>query len=98
MNHDCGQSFPAEAKSDPSHLLVMFFSAELDPKEVTALQASIVGPEKVRAAGRQACFSYPSGISASRLTPSVIEKHLGPEGNRPELEPVLKLDAVVQPR
>src|SRR5438067_3362090 len=40
--------FAKEAKDDPSHLLVMFLKTAPAEKDVSALRASITGPEIVR--------------------------------------------------
>jgi len=64
--------FRDEAERDPAHLLVMFLKDAPDVKNVEALQAAIMGPELVRAQGRQAYIVYPSGIGRSRLTSTLI--------------------------
>jgi uncharacterized protein (DUF1697 family) len=60
--------FPAEAKDDPSHLVVMFLKDAPGAGAVEALQAAIVGREVVRAVGKQAYLVYPDGIGRSKLT------------------------------
>jgi len=86
--------FPEEAKSDPSHLVVMFLNRAPDAADVAALQAAIKGREVVRAAGRQAYLVYPDGIGESKLTISVIEKKLGSRGTGRNWNTVLKLGAL----
>ena len=85
--------FPKEAERDPGHLLVLFLKQAPDAKDVKALQAAITGPERVRAAGRQAYFVYPDGIGRSRLTHSLIEKKIG-RGTGRNWNTVLKLAAI----
>jgi uncharacterized protein (DUF1697 family) len=86
--------FPGEAKSDPSHLVVMFLNKAPAAKDVEALQAAIKGREVVRAAGRQAYIVYPDGIGESKLTLTVIEKKLGSRGTGRNWNTVLKLGAL----
>jgi uncharacterized protein (DUF1697 family) len=83
--------FRAEAKRDPSHLLVMFLKDEVAAKDMKALQDSIAGREVVRADGRHAYVIYPDGIGRSRLTHAVIEKKLGTAGTGRNWNTVLKL-------
>ena len=83
--------FPNEAKRDPSHLLVMCLKESAEPKEVKALEASIVGPENVRADGRQLYLTYPAGIGTSKLTNTLIERKLGTQGTARNWNTVLKL-------
>lgn len=83
--------FPAEAKSDPGHLLMMCLRDAPSPAAVRALQEKITGREVVRAKGRQAYFVYPDGIGRSKLTTAVIEKTLGTRGTARNWNTVLKL-------
>ena len=88
--------FRAEAKRDPSHLVVMFLKDAPDAKDVKALQAAITGPEVVRAVGRQAYIVYPHGIGRSRVTNRLIEKILGTRGTGRNWNTVLKLAALTE--
>jgi uncharacterized protein (DUF1697 family) len=88
--------FPKEAKSDPSHLLVMCLKDAPDAKCVKALQAAIKGPEIVRGDGRQLYLVYPAGIGPSKLTNAVIEKSLGTQGTARNWNTVLKLVGLTQ--
>jgi uncharacterized protein (DUF1697 family) len=88
--------FPQEAESDPGHLVVMALKAAPDAAAVAALQASIVGRETVRAAGRQAYLVYPDGIGESKLTIKLIEKQLGTRGTGRNWNTTLKLQAQVR--
>jgi uncharacterized protein (DUF1697 family) len=85
--------FRAEAKRDPSHLLVMFLKDELTAKDVKALQTAISGREIVRGDGKHLYIVYPDGIGRSRLTHAVIEKRLGTAGTGRNWNTVLKLGA-----
>jgi uncharacterized protein (DUF1697 family) len=85
--------FPGEAESDPGHLLVMTFKEKLDPSRVKALQAAIVGRERIRADGREAYVVYPDGVGRSKLTTALIDKSLGARGTGRNWNTVLKLAA-----
>lgn len=66
--------FPAEAKSDPSHLLVVFCRVAPLAAAVKTLQAAIVGRERVLTSGREAFVVYPDGVGVSKLTPAMTER------------------------
>jgi len=83
--------FPAEARSDPGHLLMMSLRDAPSPAAVKALQAAIKGREIVRAKGKSAYFVYPDGVGRSKLTIQVIEKMLGTRGTARNWNTVLKL-------
>ena len=87
--------FAGAAKDDPSHLLVLFLKNEPAAKAVSALQAAIAGPEVVRASGRQAYFIYPDGMGRSKLTPAVIDRHIG-RGTARNWNTMLKVAAVAE--
>ena len=86
--------FPREAKADPSHLLVTFFKAPLDPANVRKLQAAITGPEIVRSDGRQLYMTFPDGIGTSKAA-LLVDKTLGARGTARNWNTVLKLAALV---
>jgi uncharacterized protein (DUF1697 family) len=86
--------FSEAAKSDPSHLVVMFLKKAPAPGAVRALRAAIVGREKVQAVGRQAYIFYSDGIGRSRLTPGIIDAKLGQRGTGRNWNTVLKLAAL----
>ncbi|HEY2905832.1 MAG TPA: DUF1697 domain-containing protein [Vicinamibacterales bacterium] len=83
--------FVAEAASDPARLVAMFFKEVCAVKQVSALEAAIVGPERVRAVGRHLYLVYPDGMGRSKLTNVVIEKTLGMRGTARNWNTVLKL-------
>lgn len=72
--------FTAEAKKDPGHLVVACGRQPLPTDRVEALQRAIPGREKVRAIDRELYVYYPDGIGRSRLTASLMAKHLGGNG------------------
>ena len=91
-----GNPFPEEARSDPSHLLVIFMKEAPDRDDVAALQSAITGREVVRAKGRHAYVFYPDGIGRSRLTSALVEKKLGTRGTGRNWNTVLKLGALAE--
>ena len=87
--------FPAEAKSDPSHLVVSFHRAPHDVADVARLQAAIPGRERVKSAGRELYIVYPDGIGRSRLTPAIAAKHIRSSGTARNWNTVTKLAALL---
>jgi len=88
--------FPAEAERDPGRLVVMFLRAAPPAAAVRALEAAITGREYLRAKGPHAWIVYPDGQGRSRLTATVIEKHLGSRGTARNWNTVLKLAALAR--
>jgi uncharacterized protein (DUF1697 family) len=86
--------FPNEATDDPSHLLVTFFKAPLDPAHVRKLQSAITGPERVRSEGRHLYMTFPDGIGRSKA-PLLVDRILGARGTARNWNTVLKLAALV---
>ena len=86
--------FPKEARSDPGHLVVQFLRDAPSAESVRALQASIVGPEIVRAKGREAYMVYPDGMGRSKATTALIEKKLATRATARNWNTVVKLAAV----
>jgi uncharacterized protein (DUF1697 family) len=91
-----GNPFAAEAKRDPSHLLVLFLKDAPRAGAVEALRAAIKGPELVAAKGKQVYAVYPAGIGRSRLTNTVIEAKLGTQGTGRNWNTVRKLAALAK--
>lgn len=69
--------FTDEAKKDPGHLVIACGRQKIPADRVAALQRAIPGREKVRAVDRELYVYYPDGIGRSRLTASLMAKHLG---------------------
>jgi uncharacterized protein (DUF1697 family) len=86
-----GNPFPAEAESDPGHLLLLCLKDAPDRAAVSALQKAIKGREVVRAKGPHAYIVYPDGVGRSRLTSAIIEKSLGTRATGRNWNTVLKL-------
>ena len=90
-----GNPFPAKAKRDSGHLLLMALKDPVSARAVKELQSAVRGRELVRGAGRQVYIVYPDGVGRSRLTNPVIEKHLGTRATGRNWNTVLKLDALL---
>jgi uncharacterized protein (DUF1697 family) len=90
-----GNPFTAEAKSDPSHLVLMTFRDAPGAAQVAALEAAITGRERIIARGRHGYLVYPDGIGRSRLTVALIERKLGTRGTGRNWNTVLKLAAMM---
>lgn len=69
--------FARQAAEDPGRLVAHFLRTSPTRKAVDALEAAIIGRESVRVAGRHAYIVYPDGMGRSRLTPAILDKHLG---------------------
>ena len=87
--------FPAEARDDPSHLLMMALKAAPSATRAKALTAAIPGREVVRVVGRQAYIVFPDGIGNSKLPAGLIEKHLGSSATSRNWNTVRKLEALL---
>jgi uncharacterized protein (DUF1697 family) len=61
------------------------------PSQAKALETAIKGRERVRTHGRHAYIVYPDGIGTSKLTLSVIERHLGTRGTCRNWNTTLKM-------
>jgi len=90
--------FPAAAQEDPAHLVVTTLKDQPKPAAWPALERAIQGRERVAPGIRCAYVVYPDGIGRSKLTPAVIERHLGFRGTSRNWNTVLALrDLVAQP-
>jgi uncharacterized protein (DUF1697 family) len=88
--------FRDEAVRDPGHLIAVLMREAPKPPAIAALRAAIPGRELVDArGGREAYFFYPDGMGRSKLTPVLIERHLGGSGTARNWNTVLKLHALL---
>ena len=87
--------FDREARKDPSHLLTFVLGRAPSPATEGAVQSAIVGREIVRLNGDRLYVYYPDGIGESKLTPVVIERHLGTRGTGRNWNTVLKLNDLI---
>jgi uncharacterized protein (DUF1697 family) len=69
--------FAAMAKDDPSHLLVMFLSEKAKTGANASLAKAYSGPEAIAIKGENVYVTYPDGIGKSKLTNTLLEKHIG---------------------
>ncbi len=83
--------FPSEARSDPSHLLVMFLKTRPDKAAAARVEAIEVGRERIKAGKDELYLYYPDGIGRSKLTNSLIERQLGTSGTARNWSTVMKL-------
>jgi uncharacterized protein (DUF1697 family) len=83
--------FREAAKNDASHLVVAVLKSAPTASQVKALETGIKGRERLRAYGRHAYIVYPDGIGTSKLTLSVIERHLGTRGTCRNWNTALKM-------
>ncbi len=86
-----GNPFPAEAKQDPAHMVVMFLKTIPDRAFVSQLRSQISGSEMIRAKGNLVCIVYPRTIGPSRLTSSLIEKMFQTRATGRNWNTILKL-------
>ncbi len=92
-----GNPFPAAAKADPGHLLVMTLKSAPTSARIKALAQAISGREAVRGTGgRHVYLVYPDGVGRSKLTTALIEKKLDTRGTARNWNTVLKLAALVE--
>jgi len=83
-----------EAARDPSHLLVFFLRGAPAKGAEKAIHAAMKGPETVRVKGREAYVYYPDGIARSKLSGTLLDRHLG-RGTARNWNTVVKLGALL---
>ncbi|MBI1213184.1 MAG: DUF1697 domain-containing protein [Alphaproteobacteria bacterium] len=88
--------YPKEARDDPARLVVVALKLPAKAGAEKALQAAIKGRETVRVFGRNAYMYYPDGQGTSKVTPAIVERHLGARGTARNWNTVLKLLALTQ--
>ncbi len=87
--------FPGEAKSDPSHLMVVAFKEPPDPAAFRSLQRAVTGPERTALHGREIYVTYPEGSGSSSLEKIAEWRRLSKLGTARNWNTVLKLAALV---
>ena len=79
----------------PSHLLVTFYKAPLNPAKVKAFQAAITGRETGdRANGRHHYMTFPDGIGGVEGGVVIMDKILGARGTSRNWNTITKLAAL----
>ena len=90
-----GNPFPQEAKSDPSHLLVMLRKTAPTAAHLAALAQLNDGPEKFVARGRELYVTFPEGMGRSRFAAVLSREKVGGPGTGRNWNTVLKLEAML---
>jgi uncharacterized protein (DUF1697 family) len=92
----------AQAKKDPSHLILTLFKEAPSVEAWAILQSAIKGPENMHCGKHgddHAYIYYPAGIGNSRLTSALIESKLKTRATARNWNTVLKLaDLVATPK
>jgi len=86
--------FPAEAKSDPSHLVALVLKGAPAAAQMAALMAAIPGREQAVVTESVAYLYYPDGIGDSKLTPALLDRTLGFRGTARNWNTILKIAAL----
>lgn len=82
--------YPEEARTDPSHLLVVVLKAQPSPAAIQKLADEHKGPERISVQGREAYVYYPAGIGDSKLSLKILGPGTGRNWNT-----VLKLQGML---
>ena len=82
--------YPAEAKKDPSHLVVRFVAKPLDKAAQSALAATAAEGEKFKVTPGALFLYYAHGIARSKLG-STLDRKDGPRGTARNWNTVTKL-------
>ncbi|MGH7742490.1 MAG: DUF1697 domain-containing protein [Candidatus Eiseniibacteriota bacterium] len=91
-----GNPFPAEARRDPGHLLVVFLKEVPERARVSGLENAIRGREVIRAFERHLFAYYPDGVGRSKLTAAQIARHLRGSGTVRNWNTVMRLQAMLE--
>ena len=86
--------FAAEAKADPSHLVLLFFDGKPPAAAAKTLAAWDRGPEQAQLAGGVLYIYYPEGMGRSKLTNAILERALGGPATARNFSTVTKLAAL----
>lgn len=90
--------FPAMARTDPAHLVVMPLKSAPAHAAFAELRAAIADREQAQLVGRDLYLTYPDGIGRSKLTTAMIERRLGVRGTARNWNTTLKLAEFVAAR
>jgi uncharacterized protein (DUF1697 family) len=88
--------FGKEAKSDPSHLLLMPLKAKVEKSALAELVKAIPGREQVKLGAQVLYLVYPDGIGRSKLTAALIERKLGVAGTARNWNTAQKIAAMLE--
>ena len=87
--------YPAAARKDPGHLLLMPLKDKPVAGGLAALEQAIVGNETVRVVGSDLYLVYPDGVGRSKLSTALIDKKLGVVGTARNWNTVQKVLAAM---
>ena len=87
--------FPDAAKTDPSHLLVMFFREAPTVSAVELLRATLIGAERIHSDGRQLYATFPHGAGNSKAANLLMNPCFAKYATGRNWNTVLKLGAMV---
>lgn len=90
-----GNPYEREARTDPSHLLLVCLKERATPAAAAALRDAIRGRETFHLGDRHAYIVYPDGIGRSKLTMTVFEKAIGTVGTARNWNTVMKIHALL---
>ncbi|HEY2432866.1 MAG TPA: DUF1697 domain-containing protein [Vicinamibacterales bacterium] len=88
-----GNPLKAEAKKDPSRMLLILYKQPLGHAVVDAAQAAITGPEVIRCDGRHLYMYFPDGQGNSKAS-VIVSRILKVHGTGRNWNTVLKLAAL----
>jgi uncharacterized protein (DUF1697 family) len=91
-----GNPFPAEARDDPGHVVLMPLDGTPASSALAALQAAITGRERAALRGSDLYLHYADGIGRSKLTNALIERKLGVTGTGRNWNTTLKILALME--
>jgi uncharacterized protein (DUF1697 family) len=83
--------FSGDQLADEAKMLVMFLEQAPSSDAINALMDAHSGPESIHISGREAFIFYPNGMGRSKLTNTLIEKHLRVAGTGRNWKTVNKL-------
>jgi len=90
-----GNPFPSWAKKAPNLLHGLFLKTAPAASAWEAVRGAIQGPDQIEGLGRQGYIVYPEGSGRSRLTPAVLERHLGTRGTSRNWNTIRKLEGML---
>ena len=82
--------FPDATAERPNHVLAVFLQEPPSREGLSALLRH-PGPERIAAAGREIFIDYVDGVARSRVTPAMMERHLGQPGTARNMNTVKAL-------
>lgn len=82
--------FAAATVERPNHVLAVFLDEQPSPDGISGLLRH-PGPERIAAAGREVFVDYAEGVARSKVTPAMLERHLGRPGTARNMNTVKAL-------